>query len=138
MSLVLDSSLTLAFFFEDEATPETDDVLDSLGKGAKAVTPAIWNWEVGNVLLLAERRKRITPAEAHQHLTALGTLPIEVDTDAQRAAWNATFLLAKKHQLTLYDAAYLELAIRRGFPLGSLDTDLRKAAKAEGVQLLPK
>lgn len=128
----------MAFVLQDEATAETDKILDSLGQGAKAFTPALWRWEVGNVLLMAERRKRITQAESHRHLASLQSLPVELDDNAWREGWNATPLLARKHNLTLYDAAYLELAIRRGVPLGSLDTDLRKAAKAEGVKLLPE
>ena len=138
MNFVLDASLTMAFVLQDEATADTDRILDSLGQGAKALAPALWRWEVGNVLLMAERRKRITPAESQRHLNLLQSLPIELDEDTWREAWNAAPLLARKHQLTLNDAAYLELAIRRGAPLGSLDTDLRKAANAEGVKLLPE
>ena len=138
MNFVLDSSLTMAFVLQDEATVETDKILDTFGQGAKAFTPALWRWEVGNVLLMAERRKRITQAESHRHLNSLQSLPVESDDNAWREAWNATPLLARKHQLTLYDAAYLELAIRRGVTLGSLDMDLRKAAKAEGVKVLPE
>ena len=128
----------MAFVFQDEATSQTDKILDSLGQGAKAFIPALWRWEVGNVLLMAERRKRITTADSNRHLIALQTLPVEMDENASREAWNASLLLARAHQLTLYDAAYLELAIRRGKPLGSLDTELRKAAKSEGVKLLPE
>ena len=135
MNFVLDSSLTMAFVLQDEANVETDKILDSLGQGGKAFTPALWRWEVGNVLLVAERRKRISQAEGHRHVTLLQALPIEVDDGALREAWNAAILLARKHQLTLYDAAYLELAIRLGLPLGSLDTDLRKAANSENVKL---
>src|SRR6266404_4955212 len=111
----------MAFVFQDEVTAETDKILDSLGQGSKVFTPALWRWEVGNVLLLAERRKRISQAEAHRHFSLLQSLPVEVDDRAWHEAWQATFSLARKHQLTLYDAAYLELAIRRGSPLASLD-----------------
>ena len=138
MSFVLDSSLSLAFLFSDEATPETDEVLDSLGEGAKACAPALWRWEVGNALLMAERRKRITAAESTRHLASLQALPVECDENAWRETWNAAFLLARKHKLTLYDAAYLELAVRRGIALGSLDMELRKAGKSEGAKLLPE
>jgi predicted nucleic acid-binding protein len=138
LNFVLDSSLAMAFVLADEATAETDKILDTLGQGAKAFTPALWRWEVGNVLLMAERRKRITAAQSSRHLAALQALPVETDEDASREAWNAGLLLARKHHLSLYDASYLELAIRRGVPLGSLDAELRKAAKAEGVKLLPE
>jgi predicted nucleic acid-binding protein len=138
VNFVLDSSLTMAFVLQDETTAETDEILDSLGQGSIAFTPALWRWEVANVLLTAERRKRITPDESHQHLSSLQSLPVELDDNAWREAWNASLLLARKHQLSLHDAAYLELAIRKAVPLGSLDTDLRKAARSEGVKLLPE
>ena len=99
----------MAFVFSDEATAGTDEILDSLGRGAKAFTPALWRWEVGNVLLMAEKRKRITAADSRRHLNALQRLPIEQDEDFPREAWNATPILARKHGLTVYDAAYLEL-----------------------------
>jgi len=138
VNFVLDASLAMAFVLKDEATPETDEILDSLGQGAKAFTPALWRWEVGNVFLMAERRKRITLAETHRHLTSLRALPVELDDNAWGEAWNVAPILARKHALTLYDATYLELAMRRGLPLGSLDTHLRAAAKAEGVKILPE
>jgi predicted nucleic acid-binding protein len=116
----------MAFVFADEATHDTDKLLDSLGKGAKAFTAPLWRWEVGNALLMAERRKRITSAESQRHLTALQVLPVELDDGASREAWHAAILLARKHHLTLYDASYLELAMRHGLPLGSLDIELRK------------
>lgn len=138
MNFVLDASLTLAFVLQDEATTETDKILDSLGQGAKALTPALWRWEVGNAFLMAERKKRITPAESHRHLTSLGLLPVELDDNAWGESWNQTPVLARRHGLSLYDAAYLELALRRGLALGSLDHQLRTAARAEGVKILPE
>ncbi|HAB19940.1 MAG TPA: type II toxin-antitoxin system VapC family toxin [Verrucomicrobiota bacterium] len=137
MNFVLDSSLALAFVLEDEAAPATDQILDTLGQGARALVPALWRWEVANVLVLAERRKRISSAAAHRHLAHLKSLPIEVDETALEEAWSATHLLAHKHKLTSYDAAYLEMAIRHGLALGSLDVELRSAAKVEQVPLLP-
>jgi len=127
----------MAFVFADEATAGTDEVLDQLAGGSKALTAALWRWEVGNALLIAERRKRVTAAETNRHLTSLATLPVETDENGSYEAWHASLVLGRKHQLTIYDAAYLELAIRRGLPLASLDADLRKAAKIEGVRLLP-
>ncbi|MHC1764733.1 MAG: type II toxin-antitoxin system VapC family toxin [Verrucomicrobiia bacterium] len=138
MNFVLDSSLTAAFLLEDEATTETDEILDSFGRGAIAFVPALWGWEVANLLLMAERRKRIRSADVLRHLARLKMMPIEVDDEALDQTWSSTSLLARKHQLTAYDAAYLEVAIRRTLGLGSLDTDLRKAAKTEKVPLLPK
>ncbi len=137
MNFVLDSSYALTWVFADEATPETDRTLDSLGQGAKAIVPALWRWEVGTALLASERRKRIGQAESRRHMTMLKALPIETDDTAADEAWAAAYLLARKHNLTLYDGAYLELAVRRGLSLTSIDVDLRKAAKTEGVALLP-
>ena len=138
MNLVLDSSLALTFVLEDETTPESDAILDSLGNGAVAHVPALWCWEVANGLLMAERRNRITSAESHRHLAHLKALPIEVDASAFEEAWSGTHALARKHKLSICDAAYLEAAIRHGVALGSLDNGLRAAAKAEQVPLLPE
>jgi predicted nucleic acid-binding protein len=137
MNFAVDSSFALAWVFKDETTPETDKVLDSLGQGAKALVPALWRWEIANALLTAEKRKRATMAELNGHLLLLRSLPIEVDETAHDQAWNVTHSLAQKHKLTSYDAAYLELAIRRGLPLATLDSDLVAAAKVENVHLLP-
>lgn len=137
MTFVLDTSLALAFVLKDEATAETDRILDSFGQGAKAAAPALWRWEVGNVLLIAERRKRIIQSDVQRHLALLKKLPIEIDNTACDEAWNNTLQLAAKHKLTCYDAAYLELAMRRGLPLGSLDEELRAAAAVEKIALLP-
>jgi len=138
LNFVLDCSVTMAFVLADEASDATDKILDGLGQGGKAFSPALWRWEIGNVLLLLERRRRITTADSNRHLTALQALPVEIDDGATREAWNGSLVLARKHQLTVYDAAYLELAARRGLPLGSLDSELRKAAKAEGIKVLPE
>ncbi len=138
MNFVADCSMAMAWLLKDEATTATDEVLDSLGHGAKAIVPALWRWEVSNVLLMAERRKRATKSEVNSHLSLLGSLPIEHDEVATGRAWRETHALAQKHKLTSYDAAYLELAVRRGLPLASLDTALRDAARAEKVELLPE
>ncbi len=137
MNFILDSSFALAWVLKDEATPATDRVLDSLGQGARAFVPALWRWEMGNALLNVERQKRATKAEVSRHLSLFEALPIEVDETALNQAWSATYLLAQKHRLTSYDAAYLELAMRRGLPLASLDGHLQTAAGLEKVELLP-
>lgn len=138
MNFVADCSIAMAWLLKDEATEETDEVLDLLGRGASAVVPALWRWEVSNVLLMAERRRRITKGEVNSHLSLLGSLPIVPDEMATNQAWNSTYLLAQKHGLTSYDAAYLEVALRRGLPLASLDSQLRQAAKAEKLDVLPE
>lgn len=138
MMFVLDCSMAMAFVLRDESTDDTDAILDRLGQGSSAVVPALWRWEVANVLLMAQRRGRVTPADAHRHMAQLRGLPIEMDETACEESWSAAFALAQKHSLSSYDATYLEVAIRRGIPLASLDRELRAAAKVEKVQLLPE
>lgn len=135
MNFTVDASFALAWVLKDEATAATDKVLDSLGRGSKAFVPALWHWEIANALLGVERRKRATNAEVGRHLTLLQSYPIEIDEVAVHRAWAATHSLAQQYKLTSYDAAYLELAIRRGLPLASLDTDLLSAAKAEKIEV---
>jgi predicted nucleic acid-binding protein len=101
-----------------------------------AWVPALWRWEVANVLEMGVRRGRHTAAFRDATLADLSLLPIAVDPEAERQAWGSTLQLAERHKLTLYDAAYLELARRRGLALATLDVDLRPAATAEGIPLL--
>ena len=117
MNFVLDASLTMAFIFRDEANAETDKILDLLAHDSIAFTVPLWFCEVANVLIMAERRKRITSAETSRHLTHLRALPVRIDESSSREAWNATLLLARRYNLTAYDAAYLELALRLRRPL---------------------
>jgi predicted nucleic acid-binding protein len=135
MSLVLDSSLTLAWFYADEATSAVREVFQLI-KTSGAWVPSLWRLEVGNVLQMGIRRGRHDFAFLRAALADLSLFPISVDPDTGKQAWAATLDLAHHHQLTLYDAAYLELAHRRGFPLATLDRNLRSAAKAEKVNLL--
>jgi predicted nucleic acid-binding protein len=137
LNFVLDASVTLAWIFADESTALTNDLRQQLGSGSKAFVPPLWRWEIGNVLMAAERKNRITAAFASQHLSFLGMLPILIDAPCIEEAWSVSLLLARKHALTVYDAAYLGLSVRRGLPLASLDNPLREAAMKEGVQLLP-
>jgi predicted nucleic acid-binding protein len=128
---VLDCSITLAWFFEDEANAYAEAVEDSLAE-ASAVVPALWSLEVANGLLVGERRRRTTEAKVTQFLTLLRSLPITADDETAARAWQDTLPLARAHELSAYDAAYLELAMRRGLPLATLDEDLA-AAEAVGV-----
>lgn len=138
LKFVLDSSVTMAWFFHDEAAPPTDELLDRLNEDAQAVVAAHWALEVSNTLLMAERRKRSTAADSNHFLTILDALPIETDPETVHKASTTTLTLARAHRLTLYDGAYLELAMRRSLPLATLDKDLRAAAKRTGVPCLPK
>jgi predicted nucleic acid-binding protein len=135
MSLVLDASLTLSWFFKDERTPGADAVLTEVTENG-AVVPALWRLEVANALQMAVRRKRIDAAFRDSALTQLSRLSISTDPDTDAYAWTVILQLADRFQLTLYDATYLELASRRGLPLSTLDRELRDASAALGITLL--
>lgn len=135
MSLVLDCSLTMAWLYAEETTPAVRKVFDLIDEGG-AWVPSIWRLEVANVLHLGVRRGRSDSAFRDAALDDLAEFPIDVDPETDQHAWAATFSLAIDRNLTTYDAAYLELAKRRGLPLATLDKDLRRAATAEGVHLL--
>ncbi|HEX4785888.1 MAG TPA: type II toxin-antitoxin system VapC family toxin [Candidatus Sulfotelmatobacter sp.] len=135
MSVVLDSSITLAWVYSDETTEAVSQVFDLLIQSGGWV-PQLWRLEVGNVLEMGVRRKRHDGDFRDATLADLAQLPIQVDGETDKQAWGATLRLARLHQITTYDAAYLELALRRGLPLASLDKDLRSAARAENVRRL--
>ncbi|HKC30522.1 MAG TPA: type II toxin-antitoxin system VapC family toxin [Burkholderiales bacterium] len=133
--MVIDASLTLSWYFEDERTPAADTLLDRV-TSTGAVVPSLWRLETANGLQVAIRRKRIDVAFRDRALTHLTRLPITVDAETDAYAWTTTLQLADRFQLTLYDAAYLELAQRRALPLATLDSALRPAAEALGLTLL--
>ncbi len=136
MSFVLDCSVTVAWLFEDEATPAIDALQDQL-KEEVALVPGHWRLEVGNVLAQAERRKRLTPAQTSAHLELLDRLPVATDAETDSRAFREILSVARSEGLTTYDAAYLELAARRGVPLATLDRALARAARQVGVATLP-
>jgi predicted nucleic acid-binding protein len=121
--------------FGDEASPAADALLDRLVQGERAWVPALWHLELGNVLLGAKRRGRIDQAGIEGFLSRLAVYDIAVDDQTMERAWQKTLDLALQHSLSTYDAAYLELALRRGLPLASLDRELIAAARACGVTL---
>lgn len=135
MSVVIDASLTLTWYFDDETTPTTDAVLDRVSE-AGAIVPVLWRLEVANAFQSALRRKRITVVYRDESLSALAQLPITVDADTGTYAWTTTLRLAERFGLTLYDATYLELAQRRGLPLATLDKALCEAAAALAIPVL--
>lgn len=132
---VLDSSVALAWILPDESNAAINALLDQIA-AAGAAAPGLWRLETANVLLGAERRRQITLAERRQALLLLGKLPVQVDTQTASQAWGETLDLAAARDLTVYDATYLELAVRLSLPLASLDRALRRAAAACGVALL--
>jgi predicted nucleic acid-binding protein len=133
-AFVLDGSVTLVWGFEDEDDEYAGAILDRMPE-LQAHVPALWHLEVANALVVGERRRRTTPADAAQFLAILGAFPITIDDETITRAWSDTIHLARAHNLSTYDAAYLELAIRRGLPLASLDDRLKAAATAVGVPL---
>ena len=135
MALVLDASVTMAWVFEDEATPYAKAVFAQLGSD-EATVPAIWPLEVTNVLLIAERRRRIAQADAARFLQSLEALPITVEAPIPIAAIDPVLTLAREQVLSVYDASYLELAMREGPALATQDTRLRAAAVRVGVELV--
>ena len=138
MEFVLDSSVTLSWFFDDEATVATDELLDQLNGDGHAIVAAHWMLEVSHTLLMAERRTRATVADSSHFLALLDVLPIETDPQTACRATTVSLNLAKTQGLTLYDRAYLELAMRRSVPLATLDKPLRAAAEKSGVACLPE
>lgn len=132
--LVLDCSVTMAWCFEDETCDYADLVLDSLRDG-EAWVPAIWPLEVSNVLVVAERRARLTQAEATRFLQLVGRLPLHQDVLTTARAFSEVMATARLYDLSCYDAAYLELALRRGVALATLDNRLKAAAASAGVPL---
>ena len=130
-AFILDASITLAWFFEDETDAYAEAVEDSL-VSAVAFVPSLWHLEVANALIAGERQKRTTEAKVTHFLTLLSRLPITVDEETPARTWDDTLALARAHGLSTYDAAYLELALRRGLPLATLDDPLRDALRAVG------
>jgi len=135
MSLVLDSSVTLAWLYSEETSAAAVHVLDLVNRRG-AWVPSLWRLEVANILEMGVRRRRHDATFRDATLTDLALLPISTDSETDAHAWGTTLRLAERHRLTVYDAAYLELAIRRRLPLASLDAELRSAARDENVALL--
>lgn len=131
---VLDCSVVLAWCFEDEGGRYAERVLESLTED-EAVVPAIWPLEVANALLVAERRKRIKQADSVRFVSLLRNLPIEIDGETATRAMGDTMAIARREMLSAYDAAYLELSMRCGAPLATLDKAMKKAMKRLGATL---
>jgi predicted nucleic acid-binding protein len=132
VEFVVDCSVTLAWCFHDEKDPYADAVAAGF-PAVQAFVPSLWPLEVANALLMGERRKRSTQADTASWLAFLNSLPISVDDETTTRAWGDTLNLARSHNLSAYDAAYLELALRRGLPLATLDNRLKAVAGAVGV-----
>ena len=134
-TFVLDCSVTMSWVFPDEASEATDRLRETMIEG-RAFVPALWPVEVGNVLLTATRRGRISAGEWPRIRTNLEALPVEIDPVSTSRAWGAALELAREHRLSGYDATYLELAVRMQLPLATLDRALAASARAEGLDVL--
>ena len=133
---VIDSSVGLSWVHHDQATPETEKLLAEVETGTTVVVPSLWFLEIANGLLVLQRRKKLTGAERKSALDTLTGLSLIVDEEAAQVAFGRTSELAEKHGLTIYDATYLEVALRRKLALASRDTALRDAAKRCGLKVL--
>ncbi|MGA2264670.1 MAG: type II toxin-antitoxin system VapC family toxin [Acidobacteriota bacterium] len=134
----MDGSIALSWFLPGERTDKNQAVRKLIEGGMKALVPSIWAQEVANALLVAERRKRISQADSAAAWASLQKLPIEADPETAMRAGSDILALARQQKLCAYDAAYLELAMRQGTPLASLDELLRAAARALRVPLVPE
>jgi predicted nucleic acid-binding protein len=133
---VIDSSIALSWCFEDEASPETD-VLFECVRDDGAIVPELWPLEVSNVLLQAERRGRISAGDMALRLELIAGLPVAIDPETAARAWREILVTARETGLSVYDAAYLELAVRRGLPLLTKDGELANAGRRLAVTVLP-
>lgn len=124
---VVDNSVVMAWCFKDEENEYAETILDSFNAG-EAVVPAIWPLEVGNVLLVAERKNRLSKAEVVRFLALVSRLPISVEQESPERMLKEVVALARELGLTTYDASYLDLAMRMGLPIATQDTLLLKAA----------
>lgn len=135
--LIVDASVAVAWVHPAQATPETDQLLARVTSGMHLVVPALWPLETANALVVLTRRKKLTEEERDAALAALMGLPVEVDGEMAVLAFTRLAPLAAELGLSVYDAAYLELALRLKVPLACKDGPLREAAKSRRVTVLP-
>lgn len=132
MPFVLDASVTASWAFRDEQHPHADLALERIQRD-QAYAPSLWWFEVRNILIVSERRKRLSGAETAAFLRDIATLHIDLDIAPES---DEVLRLARTHRLSAYDAAYLELALRKNTPLATLDADLVKASRGESVRII--
>lgn len=133
---MLDASVALAWCFEDEANPTADRVERRVRSADRPHVPINWAYEVANAIIASERRRRLTSDSALRAMELLEDLPVSVDAPAVIHIWGAVVETARRFDLSTYDAAYLELAMRERLPLATLDRALQRAARAAGVELI--
>ena len=138
VTFVVDACMAFAWTLPSQASAEADELLEHIEAGARAIVPSLWFLEVANGLLAAQRRRLITVAGRESALEHLSALAFTIDEDDARNAFGRTSALAEQFGLSVYDAAYLELALRHGLPLATRDGALRKAAERGGVPRLDR
>lgn len=131
---VLDCSVTMAWCFEDQSSDYTEKVLDALAR-TSALVPSLWLYEVANVLLTAEKKGKITAADSVQFLELLSKLPILMSEEIPVGIQKELLSLGRNYQLSSYDTTYLLLAMQKGLPLATLDSDLIKSCQKAGVKI---
>lgn len=135
--MIVDASIAIAWVHPGQATPQTDALLAAIGQGVRVFAPALWPLEVANALLALERRKKLQADERMAGLAALRALPVTLDHEMSTLALTALSTLADELALSVYDAAYLELAIRLKLPLACKDGPLVDAARRRRVKVIP-
>ena len=134
-SFVVDNSVVMSWCFKDETNQYADAILDCLSE-ATAFVPSIWPLEVVNVLLVAERKKRLSQADSIRFITLLSQLPIIVEHERPKRRMTDLLALARSNNLSSYDASYLDLSMRKGIPIATLDTRLITASKKTDIPIL--
>jgi predicted nucleic acid-binding protein len=133
---VLDASVALAWLVDKPVSPYAIHVRNSLGAGARGLVPALWHLEMANGLVVATRRKDLNADDVNKGLEFIEQMLVyAIESDADPVSVRSVFATARTHQLSAYDAVYLDLARREGLPLATLDQHLRTAAKTDGVEL---
>jgi predicted nucleic acid-binding protein len=133
---VLEASNFMTWCFPDEESQKAHQAAERIAAGDRVIVPAFWRHEMLNALLVGEKRKRLTPELTQSFIGDLDRLPVDIDIPSSAVVFNTVQALCRKHGLTAYDAAYLEIAIRENNALATVDQDLRRASVAEGIELL--
>ncbi len=136
-AFILDCSIAVSWCFEDEATTESDALLDRL-RDYGAIVPVLWMQEIANVMVMAERRRRITRTQMANNLELLAALPISIEEIAGTRIFGAIAELARTEKLSVYDATYLDIAMRLNLPLATHDKGLIRACRTVGTEHLPE
>lgn len=132
---IVDASVALCWYFEDQTTAYTEAVFECLAQGDEALVPAVWPLEMVNGLVVAWRQKSIRSEQLEDFIADLKDLPIEVDAQGCDRAYSSIFRMSCRYQLSSYDAAYLDLAVFQGLPLATLDKNLRAAARHARIEI---